>query len=115
MGCRCSDIRKCSHDISQIEKIECILKFTDNINERVSSELVNLASNGISTFYCANEDELMTKEKKLNITVTDELDELKVKCSNKITELQEELSSMRREDIRYHSEEREKHHHHHDD
>jgi hypothetical protein len=107
MGCRCKDIRKCLKDISTIGEIEGLVNNLEGTNVSVSMELQSLAINCMSTFYCANMGELMSEEKRLNEDMTELLPELANKCETKITKLQSQYRSMKREDHSYH------HRHHH--
>lgn len=115
MSCRCDDIYICRCNISKIEEIIIKINATKKVNDFIGEELCNLASYGNSTFYCVNQDDLMTQEKKLNDNVVEETSLMRTTCDNKIEELRDDLSSMQSEDSYFHEHEHDNEHHHDDD
>lgn len=108
MGCRCSDMKKCTSDISTIRSIKRVFIEIKCINDNVTEDLHQLASTCDTTFYCDNAEELDMKIKKLNEDIKEGLPHFIEKCEKKIKDLKREYRSMSSEDNRYHEEQRRK-------
>lgn len=103
MSCRCSDIRKCNHDISSIRDIISYLNKINNIEKKVEDEYVELSVLSRRTFISDNMVILNKKQNELNEPIKESVPNLITKCNEKISSLQRELSSMRSEDRSYHN------------
>lgn len=106
MGCRCSDMRKCTRDISRVTKIQEILSSIRSLNEDVSDALNNLRSCSAKAFSTINMNELQSEEIKLNEDIKEIVPDLISKCIKKEEELRRRYRSMKSEDRSYHERKR---------
>ena len=102
MSCRCSDIRKCIHDISAIKEIVAYLKNIRNIENQVDEEYISLSVVSRRTFINNNMVILNKKQNELNKPIKEIVPKMLKKCDEKINSLHRQLSSMKREDRHYH-------------
>ena len=102
MSCRCSDIRKCIHDISSTNEIVSYLNNIRNIENQVDEEYISLSVLSRRTFINNNMVILNKKQNELNKPIKEIVPKMLKKCDEKINSLHRQLLSMKREDRHYH-------------
>lgn len=107
MSCRCKDITNCQNDIGILNDIVSYIGKIDTGNEMLSEKLKTLSETCSGAFTPEQESfaiiQLQTELTDLNKETSPLLISLKSRVQNKITDLNNSLASLKREDHDHHT------------
>lgn len=106
MGCYCSEIPRCERDIETIQNIQQKLIGMSMRNLTILTQQVLLSGVSAAAITPDNIGSLQDALQKMNVPITENVTDMLTLCSNKISSLQIELSSMRASDRAHHESEK---------
>ncbi len=104
MSCRCTDILDCQADISTIGDMQNYIGNAQTRESDITGTYTSISTYSNLSFIVDDMTRLMNKQKSMNVDMLELIPNISSKCSNEISNLKSQLSSMQSEDQSYHEE-----------
>lgn len=106
MACRCSEIRRCSSDMTQIMAAICKAKDALPYAQSLENQLQTLAGDSPSAYTTENSEEISAAINKLDDDISPTLDALIAALEAKYDEMEDLKNRLQSEDDSHHEAER---------